>query len=640
MGKRHEPHVNGDEPTTRTSDPRRRILLGADVLMAVAAATAVTVLCLEYGFYDPPVGRGILHAIGVGVVATFVLNRVLHLLLAADRRAFFRENWFDFALMLVAGAAAIAAGSFGVFHLEVLSAVALYVVITQLYILVALVAHTVSLNLKLTEVGIHPMWILIGSFVVAILLGAGLLLLPRAASEDQPVEFLDALFTSTSAACVTGLAVRDTGAGFTRFGQLVILGLIQLGGLGIMIFGTLFALLAGHGLSVQESLLAGQVLSESTLGRIARMVKFVILFTLAIEAVAALAMLPMWQEHVALYTSQPSLRSSVFHSVFHSVSAFCNAGFALQADNLERASLRGSYGVWGVIGPLIFLGGLGFPVLYDLVRLGWARLTALARGATAGKAFPLTLHSKLVLTVSVILLVGGAAGLLIVETVSNPGQTYGAALHFDNNLPAAAAGPELARLPIGERARESVFQSITARTAGFNTVSMDALSEGGKLWMCLLMIVGGSPASTAGGLKTTTLAVLLLTVWCALRRRERTEGFRRSIGEAFLRKAVTVAALYLVLVAVVTLLLCVALSDVRVNGRPPTFMQVFFEACSACGTVGLSCGVTGSLTAFAKVVIVLAMFAGRVGPLTLLLAMTLRLRAARYAYPTEEVILG
>lgn len=212
----------------------------------------------------------------------------------------------------------------------------------------------------------------------------------------------------------------------------------------------------------------------------------------------------------------------------------------------------------------------------------------------------------------------------------------------DDNPVSHEQGSPISRMPLGQAAREAIFQSVTARTAGFNTVQMDRLTPGGKLWMCLLMIVGGSPASTAGGMKTVTLAVLVLGVWGVLRRREQIEGFRRSIAEGFLRKALVLAGLYLLLVLTTTLLLCVDMSGRRLatTGQVVNFMQIFFEACSACGTVGLTCGVTTSLTTFGKYVIIFAMFIGRLGPLTLLLALTIRLKPARYAYPSEEVILG
>ena len=606
------------------------MLLFFDVLMAFAAAAAITALALEYGFYAPPVATAYLHVVQGCVLGAFVLDRFARLLLVGDRRRFLRENWIDFALMLATAATAIAVVT-GQIEIRLLSAAAVYVVITQVYILAVLVIRTVGFQFKVAGAGIHPVWVLIGSFVIVILFGTGLLLLPKATPQENQIGFTDALFTTTSATCVTGLIVRDTGTQFARFGQVVILALIQLGGLGIMVFGTVFALLAGRGLSIRESLMAGQTFADGTIGRIGRMVKFAVISTLLIEIAAAAVMYTMWAGFLGKESSLTSLNAEVvFTSVFHAISAFCNAGFSLQSSSL--AEIRGKWQVIGVMAPLIFLGGLGFPVLYDLVRSLWYSLFPKPehpRGPI------LTLHSKMVLSMSILLLLAGAVGLFMFETSSGTGQTFGAPISTQYNDRPLVQKDTMANLPAGVQAREAVFQSVTARTAGFNTVDMNHLGTGGKLWMCLLMIVGGSPASTAGGMKTTTLAVLVLTIWCMLRRRERVEAFKRSITEPFVRKAVTLAGLYLTLVVTVTLLLCVTISD-----RGLTFMQIFFEACSACGTVGLTCGATECLTTAAKYVIIGAMFIGRLGPLTLLLALTVRLRVVRYTYPSEEVVLG
>jgi len=626
--------MNAQDIPARPRQLRRGILTGCDVVMALAAAVAIAALALEYGFYEPlPVSRRLLHVVEACVLATFVLDRILRLALSTRRRRFLVENWFDFALMAVAGAVAVAVWMEKL-QFKLLSVAAAYVVITQIYILAVLVTRLVGFQIKVAGSGIHPIWVLIGSFAVVILFGTALLMLPRASPDPgRPVAFVDALFTATSGTCVTGLLVRDTATEYTAFGQTVILGLIQLGGLGIMVFGTVFALLAGRQLSIRESLLAGQVLANGSIGRIARMVKFAVVAALVVEAVAAVVMFPMWRAHAA------DASQAAFRSVFHAVSAFCNAGFSLQSDSLE--GLRHHWQILGVMGPLIFFGGLGFPVLYDLARVTRDALRRLlGRGRAAAQG--LCLHSKLVLSTSAILVIGGAIVLMVIEAASDPGQTYGAPITYQDNPYDLSRGVSLAELSPRQRARESLFQSITARTAGFNTVKMDRLSPAGKLWMCLLMMVGGSPASTAGGMKTVTVAVLVLAIWCLLRRREKVEAFRRSIAEPFIRKATTLAGLYLLLVLTVTLLLCVTMNGRRLGatGQEPTFMQLFFESCSACGTVGLSCGVTRSLTTFGKYVIIAAMFIGRLGPLTMLLAVTVRVRPARYAYPSEEVVLG
>jgi len=623
--------MDPDEPSSRIP-PRRLALMGCDVMLALAAAVAVASLLLEHGFYEPPVRVGVLHAFQVGALAVFMLDRIARLVLAPKRRLFFKENWIDYALIAGAGAAAVAAERF---ETPALSAGAIYVVVTQVYILSVIAIRVVGFQVRVAGAGVHPIWMLIGSFVLVILFGTGLLMLPRAAPPGiERVTFTDALFTATSATCVTGLLVRDTAEGYAPFGQTVIGVMIQLGGLGIMLFGTVFAMLTRRSLTVRESLLAGEMLSDGMLGRIGRMAKFVVLTTVCVELAGALLMWPMWTSAAG----GGAVRGGLY-SLFHSISAFCNAGFALRSDSM--VSLRGHWQILGVMAPLIVLGGAGFPVLYDLSAAAWRRLRRAAGRQAAAPVAPLSLHTRLVVITSLVLLAAGAAGLILVEWAADPGATYGAPLTDPRNPQPAAVGTALGRMGPGGQVKAALFQSVSARTAGFNTVEMNALSDAGKFWMCLLMFVGGSPASTAGGMKTVTLAVIVLGIVSVLRRRERTEGFHRTVAESFVRKAVVLGSLYASLVVVTTLLLSIAMRAAPLaSGQRATFVQVLFEACSACGTVGLSCGVTGSLTMFGKYVVIAAMFIGRLGPLTLLLAMTAGVRPARFAYAEEEVILG
>jgi trk system potassium uptake protein TrkH len=421
---------------------------------------------------------------------------------------------------------------------------------------------------------------------------------------------------------------------FTRFGQAVILLLIQLGGLGIMMFGTMVALLAGKGLGIRESSTLGKVFNVQV-GALRRVVQFVIVTTLSLEAIGAIAMYPMFAGMQADSGAPLSTADAVWYSVFHSVSAFCNAGFGLYHASLM--DVRGHVQILGVFAPLIVLGGLGFPVLQDLAGAGkqmlkwlWRTLRGRPhRGFTGAARRRLSLHTRIVLVTSAVLIVLGAGVLLALEAPVDAGPALG-------RHPAtrsASPPPGMSGLGGDQRLAAAVFQSITARTAGFNTVDMDELSGGGKLWMCVLMIVGGSPASTAGGLKTVCVAVLVIAAISMLRRRPRVEVFHRQLSFEILTKALTLAILYLGLVLAVTLLLSASLRDERL-------IDVLFEACSACGTVGLSTGVTGRLTMFGKIVVIAAMLLGRIGPLTLLLAVTARMRHIQYSYATESVLIG
>jgi len=631
--------------STRTSQRKKRrpgaVDYALNVLLALAAAAAVAALVLEYGFRRPIVEPSWLHAAQIAIVGVFVLDRFARLALARRRLEYLRENAVDFILM--AAAAIVMAVQWKV----VLSFGALYVVITQAYILVVLILRGVSLNLRFAESGIHPTWLLIGSFAFLILAGSGLLMLPVAVHEEYYTgwNYLDCLFTATSATCVTGLVVRNTGAHFTPFGQGVILAMIQCGGLGIMLFGTVLGLLVGKALSVRQSDTIGQMTASEGAGKLARVAVFVIVITFALEIAGAVAMHPMFAGAPDARGRQLSAAGAVWYSVFHSVSSFCNAGFALYGKNMMQgvggswsaAPLRSNWQIMGVMAPLIFLGGVGFPVLADCGKYGANLLRRLiGRIRTRGAIVPrvanrrkLSLHSKVVLTSSLVLIAAGAVVLLAVEAPVRYQRRIG--LH---RLQQAQWLGDWPTMPVSQRTREALFQSITARTAGFNTIDMAELSDAGKLWMCVLMTIGGSPASTAGGMKTVTIALLVMVAWCQLRRRREIEAFRRSIPVTIIGRAVTLAVLYMALLGVVVLLLCVA------QGPGYDFIDLLFEASSACGTVGLSTGVTAGLSQFGKCVIIGGMFVGRLGPLTLLWALTIRLRHVDYSYPPEGLIIG
>jgi trk system potassium uptake protein TrkH len=358
----------------------------------------------------------------------------------------------------------------------------------------------------------------------------------------------------------------------------------------------------------------GEMLLVDEPGRVRRVMTFVIGATFLVELLGAALLFPAFRAH-------GPAGWALGQSVFHSISAFCNAGFSLSSDNLM--SYRGIWQILGVFAPLIVLGGIGFPVLYDLIRYARARIRrrkasdVLSLSSTASPRPRLSLHTKIVLIMTAILLVIGPVGLLLAD-MTIP-QDHSAA-HIAMSWPG--------------RIQAAVFQSVSARTAGFNTVDVGQLSPAGKIWMCVLMFVGGSPASTAGGLKTVTMALLILATIATIRQRSSVDLFGRNIPEAILRRVAAIAVLYLCLVAAVALVL-VAQLGYRFSG-----IDLFFEATSACGTVGLSTGVTEHLPLTSKLAVTLGMFAGRVGPLTLLVAISGRGRRIEYSYPDENVLIG
>jgi len=454
---------------------------------------------------------------------------------------------------------------------------------------------------------------LIASFLVLIVSGAGLLMLPRA-SAGENVSFVDALFTATSATCVTGLIVKDTGGDFSLMGQLVILSLIQLGGLGIVVFGAVFALLLGQALSLRESVAMQDLLSARTLSRIGNMIAFIFVGTLLIEAVGAVSVFRMWDDVPGRVAN---VQQQWFFSVFHSISAFCNAGFSLFDDSLRSYNRRPE--VYVVICPLIILGGLGFGVLYDLaniaadrVKLFFKRRFSKQHRFSMETPKKMRLQTKIVLSISAFLIVSGMLAILLFERYA--GQS------------GSAGNPGV----LG-----AFFQSVTARTTGFNTVDISQLSPSSRFVLILLMFVGGSPGSTAGGIKTVTLVVIIMTAFAALRKRQEVEMFKRSVRTVVVGRAITVTLLFVAVLFAAALALSITENE---NGF--TMSQIFFEAGSALGTVGLTTGITPSLTTAGKLIIIVVIFIGRLGPLTLLAALTFNLKPARYNYPDEAIIVG
>ncbi|MBN2375507.1 MAG: hypothetical protein JXD22_03845 [Sedimentisphaerales bacterium] len=472
------------------------------------------------------------------------------------------------------------------------------------YLLILALSYLGRFSVSVLARGGSPTRVLLISFATIIFVGAILLMLP-AAHRGEGLSFTDAMFTSTSATCVTGLVVQDTGGDFTRLGQSVILALIQAGGLGIMIFGALFALLLGSRLSLRESVAMRDIMNEHSPGRVGRVVLFICCFAVVIELIGAVGLYGIWQE-------DGQRGGQLFQSVFHSVSAFCNAGFALRPDNLE--SYRGHLAIYGVICPLIILGGLGFSVLENLwmMVLDWRRRKK--SGRRGGSKFRLTLHSRIVLVTTGLLLIGGWVGLVVLELIR------------PDHVSQSGTGAVIL---------DGLFNSVTARTAGFNTAPIENLSAGSKLMLIFLMTVGGSPGSTAGGIKTVTLAVMVLLVYATIKRREQLQVFGRTIPVMIARRAATIMLLYGLVLWLGTLLLTITEHSL---GRD--MLDLLFEVASALGTVGLSTGVTEHLTEPGKWVIIVAMFVGRLGPLSLLAALTFNSQPGRYDYPKEPLVVG
>lgn len=585
----------------------KKLELFAILITFLATMTVIATFILLYGFDHALLPPKILHTIQFVMFFIFLLEKIIRIFNAESKLEFLRGNWFEIPLLSIILLLYIGAGRwFAEAHrYEII----LFTI--DAYLVLQVISKICQGIVQLAATGKNPTLTLIGLFIFLIVTGAGLLMLPASHTMDG-ISITDAFFTATSATCVTGLIVVDTGSDFTQMGQFIILILIQLGGLGIVIFGAVLALLLGQALSMKEAVAMQDLLSAQTLSKISTMIGFIFLATLLIEAIGAIGLLPMW-DNIPNQVIEPEQRW--FYSMFHSVSAFCNAGFSLFKNSL--VDYNSSAGVYTVIAPLIILGGLGFGVIYNIVQVIADRFRRFCRCKInpefilqAGLPARLQLQTKIVLLTSFILIIAGTLALMLFE-------------HFS---------PQITH---DSRFKIALFQSITARTAGFNTIEIGDLSEGSKLIMIMLMFIGGSPGSTAGGIKTVTLTIVLMVIYATLSKRREVELFKRSVRLVVVGRAMTVMLLFGMLLIGITLLLVLTEHN---NGW--SLMDLWFEAASALGTVGLSTGVTQTLTTAGKWIIIIAMLIGRLGPLTLLAGLTFNLKPAGYDYPSEPLMVG
>ncbi len=443
-----------------------------------------------------------------------------------------------------------------------------------------------------------PTRVTIFVFAGMICIGTLLLMLPEA-SRNKGLGFVDALFTSTSATCVTGLVVVDTGHALSLFGQLIILSLIQVGGLGIMTISTFFLLIAGRRPSLVGRIVIKDTLTYGEDRDLLSLIQDALKFTFVIEGLGTALLF-------LRYFPGKNVNEALYLSIFHSISAFCNAGFSLFSDNLM--SYRADWGTNLIISFLIISGGIGFLVISELKkRLSFDLMTLSS----------LSLHSKLVITVTVILLLFSSLFLTIFE--------------WENIL---------GSLPLSKRFLAGFFHAVSARTAGFNTLSVGDMANETLFLLILLMFIGASPGSCGGGIKTTTLACLGILGLSRVRGKARPQIFNRTISYGSVEKAISVVLISSIIIIIATLLLLMSeLGDVPHTMSRGNFLELLFEAVSAFGTVGLSTGVTDSLSKSGKLIITFVMFIGRLGPLAIAMAVS-RSETSRYFYAEEDIMIG
>lgn len=437
----------------------------------------------------------------------------------------------------------------------------------------------------------NPAQIIIAGFAATILVGTFLLMTPAARVDDSPATFLDALFTATSATCVTGLITVDTATYWTPFGHAVIIALIQIGGFGVMSFGALLGLLITRKLGLRSRLITAQETKSQGLGEAGNVIKNVLKISLVTEAAIAVVL----SLRFALGYGYPP-HQAAWYGIFHTISAFNNAGFALYTDNVM--SFVGDDWIILPLSAGVIIGGLGFPVIMELRR-------------RYRKPKSLSIHSKLVLLGSAILLVGGTVFIT--------------ALEWDNSK---TLGP----LSDADKVLAGFFQSTVTRTAGFNSIDVGQMHPVSWLGMDILMFIGGGPAGTAGGLKITTFAVLFFIMITEIRGGTAVNIFGKRISRSLHREALTIVLLSLGLVVSSTMIIML-MSDLGQE-------RILFEVVSAFATVGMSTGITAALPPAAQYILIVLMFAGRVGPVALASALALKPRQPLYEYPKERPLIG
>jgi trk system potassium uptake protein TrkH len=429
------------------------------------------------------------------------------------------------------------------------------------------------------------------AFMSIIALGAILLMMPFCSQTGQFTSPIDAFFTSTSAVCVTGLTVVDTGSHFNIYGQAILLLLIQFGGFGFMTSATVFLMVLGRRIGLRERLLISESLGLERLGGLVKLVQRMAIFTLAVEGLGAAIL------YVRFSTEQPTGKA-IWYSVFHSISAFNNCGMDILGNNFQSlVSYRDSILTVLTISFLIIVGGISFMVISDIGR--------------AHRFGRLSVDSKIVLVTTGILL--GMGTLMVFVTEFNNPATLGA-------------------LPWGEKVLNAFFLSVASRTAGFSTFNIGAVASYGLAFVIFLMFIGGASGSTAGGIKVNTLGMLLSTVWSAIRGREYASAFGREFSLLAIYRALTVLIISVGFVAMMVLLLTIT--------ENKDFLKLLFEATSAFGTVGLSTGITPELSPAGRVIIMVTMFVGRIGPLALAISLAQRQRTSLFRYPQGTIRIG
>lgn len=452
--------------------------------------------------------------------------------------------------------------------------------------------------------------IMIG-FLITILLGTFLLMLPFSSEKGEWTSFVDALFTATSAVCITGLAVVTTSEYWSVAGQWIILGLIQIGGLGFMSLVTMFFIAVGKKITIRERNVIREALNINQHGGVVNFAKYIFKVTVIVELIGALIL-------SLRFIPEFGFANGVFKGIFHAVSAFCNAGFDILGDR-SLMDYSGDLLINFTIMLLIIVGGLGFPVAQDIIEMFYhIFVKKFSLSFSAGR---LKLQSKIAIVSTGILIIGGFVCVFLFEH-NNTGT--------------------IGNMSFGDKVIASLFQSITLRTAGFATIEQGSMNYTTKLISSVLMFVGGSPAGTAGGAKTVTVAILLIAVFSLIKGNDEITAFNRTIGFEMLQKALSVVIMMITVIIISVMVLSLTEAELLIaNGGKFELLDIVYETVSAIGTVGVTTGVTPLLSSAGKIVIIICMYIGRIGPITLAIALSGKGKIKNNIhYPEGNIIVG
>ena len=592
-------------------DSKERVLGTFQWLTLLVNLSALSVLAIYYGYeHDAETSASLFEAVKFSF-GFYVLHYLVRVLYHFHPTTFFKETWGEglvMAVLLVEGVGDLLWGAppLGQGLAVLMPSIGDFsTFLVQGYLFVAVLMEWMRPGSRLPRVRLHPAVIFILSFVVLIVVGTWLLSMPLMSTVEGGMPLVDAFFTATSATCVTGLMSVDTMTYFTSKGHWVLLFLIQLGGLNFIAFGSFLALASKFGVAVkQHDVIEDFVNSDNLLGSSGTLGK-VVAWCLGLEALGAVALMVLWSPEIAFH----GLGDRVFSSVFHSVSAFNNAGITLFTDGLAHPWVANNWLVHWVITVLVFLGALGMVALFDLFDLRKLRERMVQPWKTI--SFP----AKIALYFSVILVVLGTVAF--------------AALEWNGTLAGMSGFGKFTT---------AVFQSVT-RTSGFNTVDIGAVGMPMLFLLLVLMFIGASSSSTGGGIKTSTLAIVLADVWRTVRGGDHVQIFKRTISAVLRSRAYSVLLFFLVGNLVGVFVLTVTESHLVTSGST-AFFDLAFEHVSAMGTVGLSTGITPLLSSWGKVVLAVAMFVGRVGTLTVAFAVGGRTSHSHFKYPEGHTMVG